>query len=233
MRPSRARRLLAPTADSLRCRTRRWQQSLSVKPKPDSPPQGTRPDMARLRRFWRRKRQALDAEQQQRHAAAVTRHALAHLAGDETVGIYFARDGEVDLTALANTCWQRQIAVGLPVVIGHEMSFAAYRRDAELRDNGYGIPEPAIVEEMQPSVIFAPLVAFGDHGERLGMGGGYYDRYFASAPNATRIGVAHACQRADTLPANPWDVPLQAVITEDGWRWFQPPRQRDDAGVSS
>ena len=205
---------------------RPWQRSLPVKSKPDCSRQDTRPDRARLRRFWRRKRQALDAKEQRRHAAAITRHALAHLTGAETVGVYLARDGEVDLTALVDACWQRKIAVGLPVVMGNEMTFAAYRRAAELRENRYGIPEPAVVEQMRPSIIFAPLVAFGDDGQRLGMGGGYYDRYFASAPNAKRIGVAHGCQRADTLPANPWDMPLQAVITEDGWHWFAPPRQR-------
>ena len=183
-------------------------------------------DTAQLRRFWRRKRQALDADEQRQHAAAITEHALTHLtsvASVETVGVYFARDGEVDLSALVAACWQRKITVGLPVIVGRGLMFAAYRNDAELRNNRYGIPEPTVVEEMQPAVIFTPLVAFGPNGERLGMGGGYYDRYFASAPHATRIGVAHACQCADALPANPWDVPLQAVITEDGWHWFSAP----------
>lgn len=183
-------------------------------------------DTAQLRRFWRSKRQALDADEQRQHAAAITEYALTHLAGVtgvETVGVYLARDGEVDLSTLVTACWQRDIAVGLPVIVDRDLTFAIYRRDTELRDNRYGIPEPAIVEEMQPAVIFAPLVAFGPNGERLGMGGGYYDRYFASAPRATRIGVAHACQRADALPANPWDVPLHAVITENGWHWFPAP----------
>ena len=185
-----------------------------------NPNQTSRADMARLRRQWRRKRQALSAAQQRNHAQAVAREALAHLAPDDIVAVYLARDGEVDLTALVASCWQRAIAVGLPVVDDRQLVFAAYQPHTELRNNRYDIPEPALVQEICPSVVFAPLVAFDAQGRRLGMGGGYYDRYFAAAPHAKRIGIAHECQYAESLPANPWDVPLQAVITERGWRWF-------------
>ena len=80
--------------------------------------------------------------------------------------------------------------------------------------------EPAQLEFVTPTVVLAPLVAFDGRGHRLGMGGGYYDRFFAATPDAARIGIAHECQRAHTLPATSSDVSLTAVVTENGWQSF-------------
>ena len=117
----------------------------------------------------------------------------------------------MDLAPLIDVCWQRRIAVALPVLSGQRMAFASYRPDTALRDNRYGIPEPAAPHDgvdltgepppLLPTVVLAPLVAFDDGGNRLGMGGGYYDRYFAAHPTALRVGVAHACQRVRRCPA--------------------------------
>ena len=72
-----------------------------------------------------------------------------------------------------------------------------------------------------PSVVLAPLVAFDEHGTRLGMGGGYYDRYFDAVPIQERVGIAHECQRVVELPRTPRDVRLTAVVTENGRQVFQ------------
>lgn len=109
--------------------------------------------------------------------------------------------------------------MALPVVDGGQLVFADYRPDTKLGRGSYGIPQPDIVRQVRPSVVLAPLVAFTADGRRLGMGGGYYDRYFASAPDARRVGIAHECQRAQHLPADVWDVPLHAVVTENGLHW--------------
>jgi 5-formyltetrahydrofolate cyclo-ligase len=65
-----------------------------------------------------------------------------------------------------------------------------------------------------PDLVFVPLVAFDTALNRLGQGGGHYDRYLASYPAALRVGVAWEGQRIDQLPVQPWDIPLDAVITE-------------------
>ena len=109
--------------------------------------------------------------------------------------------------------------MALPVVDGGQLVFADYRPDTKLGRGSYGIPQPDIVRQVRPSVVLAPLVAFTADGRRLGMGGGYYDRYLASAPDAKRVGIAHECQRAQHLPADVWDVLLHAVVTENGWHW--------------
>jgi len=65
-----------------------------------------------------------------------------------------------------------------------------------------------------PRLILCPLVGFDRHGGRLGQGGGHYDRYFARHPAALRIGVAWSVQEVDAIPAEPTDIPLDAILTE-------------------
>ena len=66
-------------------------------------------------------------------------------------------------------------------------------------------------------MILTPLLAFDAALNRLGQGAGHYDRAFAANAGAWRIGVAWSVQRVETLPADPWDVPLHNIITEQGW----------------
>ena len=165
-------------------------------------------------------------ETQQRHATAIARHVLPRIKAEDVVAVYMAQDGEVDLQPIIDACWQRGIAVALPVISGRDLSFRAYRPETTLRRNRFGIPEPANAELLPPTTVLAPLVAFDDQGHRLGMGGGFYDRYFAAHPEARRFGIAHDCQRADALPSDAQDIPLTAVATETGWRTFNAPDTR-------
>ena len=173
-----------------------------------------------LRRVYRAARRALSAEDQREHALAIADEVMKRLDDDAVVAAYLARDGEVDLASVIRRCWRRRIVVAVPVLGRREMRFAAYRCDTPLARNRFGIGEPRRPEFVSPTVVLAPLVAFDGSGHRLGMGGGYYDRYFAAAPDTTRIGIAHECQRAPVLPATTSDVSLSAVVTENGWQSF-------------
>lgn len=173
-----------------------------------------------LRGLYRAARRALSAETQYEHAVAIADEVMKRLDEGATVAAYLARDGEVNLGNVIEQCWRRSIVVAVPVLDGREMCFGEYRCGAPLERNELGIDEPAQPELVTPSVVLAPLVAFDDRGHRLGMGGGYYDRFFAATPAAARIGIAHECQRAPTLPATSSDVSLTAVVTENGWQSF-------------
>lgn len=173
-----------------------------------------------LRRFYRATRRALSAENQREHALAIADEVMKRLADGATVAAYLARDGEVDLVNVIERCWRRSMVIAVPVVGGHEMRFAEYRSGAPLEHNRFGIPEPVQPEFVTPTVVLTPLVAFDGGGRRLGMGGGYYDRFFSATPNTARVGIAHECQRAPALPTTSSDVSLTAVVTENGWQDF-------------
>lgn len=173
-----------------------------------------------LRRFYRAARRALSAEDQREHALAIADEVMKRLDDGATVAAYLARDGEVDLGNVIERCWRRRIVVAVPVLGGREMRFAEYPCGAPLERNRFGIAEPVKPRYVTPNVVLAPLVAFDGRGHRLGMGGGYYDRFFAATRTVARIGIAHECQRAAALPATSSDVSLTAVVTENGWQSF-------------
>jgi 5-formyltetrahydrofolate cyclo-ligase len=145
-----------------------------------------------------------------------------HIAG------YLAFDGEIDPAPLLQRALEMGKQVYLPILAGNpqeHLVFAPYRSDTKLKPNRFGIPEPQIGNEelLTPQyldLVLTPLVAFDASGTRLGMGGGFYDRTFAflnhpghfSKPRL--FGLAYELQRVDHLPRQPWDVPLQGIITE-------------------
>lgn len=189
-----------------------------------------------LRRRFRRLRRSLDARTQADHAGAAARHFFTSSLPwhTRTVGLYVANDGELDATPLLERLPGMRKRVALPVVNrGGGLTFYRYRPGAELIVNRYGILEPApgadFVHPLALDLLLMPLVAFDDHGMRLGMGAGYYDRYLARIPPRMRpllVGLAHEVQRCpEPLPAASWDVPLDGVITEAGWQRFHTDRR--------
>lgn len=107
------------------------------------------------------------------------------------------------------------------------MDFARLRKLAGLKKNRFGIEEPAaepdeIVAASDLDLVLAPLVAFDERGNRLGMGGGFYDRCFSFKQVDKRCaqpvlcGLAFDCQRVAKLAAENWDIPLDCVATESG-----------------
>ena len=183
-----------------------------------------------LRRRLRTLRRALDVRAQAAHAAAIIRHLrrtrLLPAAG--RVALYVAADGEPDLRALMTGPLARRRRWYLPVLRGHapgRLWFVRHRAGEPMRANRFRIPEPARRRRrIQPlhalDVILLPLVGFDADCNRLGMGAGFYDR--SLAPLCRRrhwqrprlIGIAHDCQRVAQLVPRPWDVPLDAVVTE-------------------
>ena len=136
------------------------------------------------------------------------------------VAAYAATDGELDLWPFI----ARHPRIALPVVESAErMTFRRYRPGDPWRRNRFGIAEPAdgrCLSVIALSVVLMPLVAFSDEGRRMGMGGGFYDRYFAASRRPLMVGVAHELQRIRHIPPRDWDVPLDAVVTEREWRCF-------------
>ena len=178
----------------------------------------------------RRLRRALTPHQQREHARQAMRNALKSpwFRRPKRVGIFISSDGELDTRPLMEALWHRGHRLFLPVLehgLSRPMLFAEVAPNTPLHPNRYGIPEPVnrrFFPACQLDVVITPLVAFDRDGYRLGMGGGFYDRTFAcklkGRTKPLLIGWAHSFQEIDRLPRQPWDVPLDGIITEAGYR---------------
>ena len=149
----------------------------------------------------------------------------------QRVATYLPNDGEMDLRPLIRRAWSLGKHCYLPVLNRHRLWFLPYQPDTPLVKNRFGIPEPDLSPRRRwplqtLDLVLAPLVAFDDHGNRLGMGGGYYDQTFAYLASRSHwrrpviVGIAYQFQRVTALPSHPWDVPLHGVATEQGLTWF-------------
>lgn len=184
-----------------------------------------------LREELRSRRRALSGAQQ---ALASERLALSLLNDPELfrtrhVAIYLANDGEIDPQCYITQGRKRGIQFYLPVlhpVHRGKLVFSPFDEETVLTSNRFGIPEPDFKSAFKRppwalDAVLMPLVGFDTDGGRLGMGGGFYDRTFAFTRYAPRmapklIGLAHACQRVDALPVESWDIPLHAIVSDQG-----------------
>jgi len=188
-----------------------------------------------LRKLIRQRRQQLSAEQQQQAANDILAQTLASgiVEHKQHIALYLANDGELDPFVLIQALWHAGKNVYLPVL--HPFTpgylvFVKYQQDTLLYPNKFGIPEPLLeCQHISPlsqlDVIFTPLVAFDAGGNRLGMGGGFYDRTLSQLPTNSHcdvIGIAHDCQQVEQVPTEAWDVPLKQIITPAKLWWFRP-----------
>lgn len=145
---------------------------------------------------------------------------IAALADDDwSVGLYHATAEEAPTRAYAQWFFENGRKIALPwfAAKGEPMQFRQWLdpfEDGGLVAGPYGTPQPGDdAPEITPALAFVPLLAFTARGERLGQGGGHYDRWLAANRDTIPVGLAWDCQLADTLPSEPHDQPLHAVVT--------------------
>ncbi|MCJ8341010.1 MAG: 5-formyltetrahydrofolate cyclo-ligase [Pseudomonadales bacterium] len=186
-----------------------------------------------LRRQMRDARKALSAEQQQLSGASLLHHLqqLNSFNSAEHIALYLASDGEIDPQSVIDHCWAMGKQVYLPVLdpdLHNQLLFVHYHNNTLMCRNKYAIEEPATpyqksIPAAELDLVLLPLVAFDDQGNRMGMGGGYYDRSFAfmleTATDCAEkhlpvlIGLAHQLQQVDKLAVESWDIPLSGIVT--------------------
>jgi 5-formyltetrahydrofolate cyclo-ligase len=193
-------------------------------------------DLLALRQKLRTKRRTLDDYGQfhlsQRAVQQLARHRMFR--ASQHIACYLPNDGELDITPLIDQAWAMGKTVYLPVLSSihrNHLHFLPYGPDDELVCNRYGIPEPLVrsrrmVDLKRLDLVLMPLVGFDSKGNRLGMGGGFYDRSFAFLRRRrcwfkpSLLGVAYDFQEVKFLDRNVWDVPLNGVASETGIRLF-------------
>lgn len=177
-----------------------------------------------LRQQIRKTRANLTALQQQQAEDSITQQALALIEerNAQHIALYLSFDGEISTDKLIKTLWAQDKQVYLPVLHPfnpNHLLFLRYLPDTPMLKNKFGIWEPKLnVQNVLPldelDILFTPLVAFDKQGNRLGMGGGFYDRTLQNWQNSSFIpvGLAHQCQQVELLPTEAWDVPLHRIL---------------------
>ena len=192
-------------------------------------------DLRTLRRTLKTRRRLLPLPEQHAHA----RQAVHHLLGTRlfraarNIAIYLPVRGEISPLALRLHANPRQ-RFYLPVLSPcrqQGLLFLHWHSATRFRANRYRIDEPRLqyshlLPARQLDLVITPLLGFDAAGNRLGMGGGYYDRSFAFKSRLTAhsrpflLGFAYAFQQVEALPYRPWDIPLNGVVTERGLKAF-------------
>ena len=180
-----------------------------------------------LRREMRRRRRALGEAARRAAARALSRRFAGSrwFINSRTIAVYLPNDGEISLLPLVARAWSMGKRTYLPKLFGPKLWFLPFHARSALAGNRFAIPEPVEparrrIRPMFLDLVLFPLVAFDRLGNRLGMGGGYYDRTFEAVRRRTAwrgpelVGVAYEFQRVDALSAADWDVPLDAIVTE-------------------
>lgn len=142
----------------------------------------------------------------------------------ENIASYLSVGAEVDSWPVITRAWQMGKRIFAPVVQENMfMQFREITMESDLTGTSFGLYEPhsgALISPRKLDIVITPLVAFDKKMNRVGMGGGCFDRTFAFLRNRRSyrhpklIGVAFACQEVEKIDANAWDIPLFQVLTD-------------------
>ena len=183
-----------------------------------------------LRKRLREQRRSLSAHERKRFSEQLAKNfAKTKLfRNSKHIAFYLANDGELDLLPLMQIAWRMKKHCYLPILSPpfqqHMLYFARYQKGDPLSLNQFAIAEPRVSPRhwrtgRRLNLVLTPLVAFDARGNRLGMGGGYYDRTFAYLRHQHRwrrprlAGIAYDFQQVDRLESSSWDVPLSTIAT--------------------
>lgn len=160
-----------------------------------------------------------------RHSSSTTRQSAEILAALEahpafraatTVLLYHSLKDEVDTHEFIRK-WSREKRILLPVVVGDDLELRLYTRPEDLKPGAYGIEEPTgelFTDYADIDFIVVPGVAFDRNGNRLGRGKGYYDRLLPRIPSAYKAGICFPFQLVEKVPAEPFDIRMDEIITQ-------------------
>jgi 5-formyltetrahydrofolate cyclo-ligase len=144
---------------------------------------------------------------------------LEKIAPETAIGLYHANAFEAPASGYAKFFQERGNPIALPSFASdaEPMEFREHTDpfgESDLEQGAYGTMQPALsAPPVTPDLLFVPLVGFTAEGKRLGQGGGHYDRYLAANSGTLAIGLAWDVQLCETLPTEPHDIALDAIVT--------------------
>ena len=185
----------------------------------------TRPD---VRTAGRRARQQLVGAERDAAEHLLITHVRGLLTQREpqvrSVGAFVAHDGEPDIAPLVEWLWQQGITVALPVLkddaTDYSMQFIPWQQHAPLTPGRYGIPVPESAPPIVPDLVLVSFTGFDGAGNRIGRGGGFFDRYLETYDGSV-VGIGFESQLFALVPTEAHDQPLPVVVTDLGIRFTQ------------
>ena len=132
-------------------------------------------------------------------------------------GGYYPSNYEIDDLEILYLLDKKKYNISLPIIReNNQMDFFKWSISEPLKINKYGIPEPISLKISYPEILFVPIVGYDDNLNRLGYGGGFYDRFIEKMSNTklTKIGLAFSHQRVENVPTEKFDKKLDFILTE-------------------
>lgn len=163
--------------------------------------------------MWKTQHKLSATQQSAEIVAALEAHPAFRAAN--TILLYHSLKDEVDTHAFIQK-WSREKQILLPVVVGDDLELRLYTGPEDLAIGAYGIEEPTgalFTDYSAINLIVVPGVAFDRNGNRLGRGKGYYDRLLPRIPSAYKIGICFPYQVVDEVPAEPFDIRMDEIIS--------------------
>jgi 5-formyltetrahydrofolate cyclo-ligase len=185
-----------------------------------------------IRKKYRQLRSEIQTHERNQAADAAARLLVSHplFQGSRHIGCYYGHKDEFETKPLIEAIWKSDKVCYLPVLTDiKSLHFARYNRNDELQPNQHQIPEPVdhqlVTQAERLDLVLLPLVAFDLKGNRIGTGGGYYDRTFAFLFNKPQkapfmLGLGFKIQECDDIQSDPWDIKLNGVLTESALLQF-------------
>ena len=138
---------------------------------------------------------------------------------NKKIGLYYPIGSEVSTIGLIQILKKKKYTISLPVIEKNfRMSFYEWNENRPLKINKYGIPEPFKLKKIIPHILIIPIVAFDSKLNRIGYGGGFYDRYIGNLEkkkNILKIGLALSFQKINKVPTNKFDKKMNYIFTEN------------------
>ena len=137
---------------------------------------------------------------------------------DRIIGGYYPYNYEINVMKTMEKLERLNFVITLPKIKKNfQMDFFSWSSKDPLIVNKYGIPEPTSKKLKYPNILLVPLVAFDKHFNRVGYGGGFYDRYIKKVKKNKKIitiGLAYSLQKVKKIPINKYDIKLDFIVTE-------------------
>ena len=137
---------------------------------------------------------------------------------NKIIGVYYPYNYEIDIMPLVEKFQRLNYCITLPKIgMNSEMNFFQWSTKDPLSINKFGIPEPISNKTKFPDILLVPLLAFDKNFNRIGYGGGFYDRYINRLKKIKKIitiGVAYSFQKIKKIPVEKYDIKLDFVVTE-------------------